>query len=105
MLNTFVSAGIPLSDQKYGIYCMAPPYLLHTILEYISADMTEVTETIICDDRLGNLVKAKIEGVHQRVFSDMARQSERNFPTGASCTGYLKNTTINSEETHGNVLY
>ena len=70
--NAFMLVGVPLSDQKHGIYCMAPPELLHTTREGISANMIEVTKTIIGDDVRGMRVKAKIEAIHQRVFSDMA---------------------------------
>ena len=87
-----MTAGVHLSDQKHGIYCMAPPELLHTTHEGISKYMIEVTKTIIGDSKKEGLVKAKIEAVHQRVFAYMTRQSERNFPIGGSCTGYLKNT-------------
>ena len=64
-----------------------------------------MTKTIIGDDVRGTRVKSKIGAVHQRVFSDMARQNERNFPIGALRTGYLKNIKNNAEETHGNVFY
>ena len=103
--NAFILDGFLLSDQKYGIYCMAPRELLHTTREGISAYMIEVTKTIIGNDVRGMRVKAKIEAAHQRVFSDMARQSERNFPLGASRTGYLKNTKNNAEEIHSNIFY
>ena len=52
---------------------MAPPELLHTTPEGISAYMIQVTNTIIVDDLRGMRVKAKMEAVHQRMFSDMAQ--------------------------------
>ena len=103
--NAFMRKGVPLSDQIHGIYRMSPPELLHTTNEGITEYMIAELKNIIGNTVRGQDIKGEIESLHQKVHKTIKRNSERDFPRGATRTGFLKNTNCGAAEKRGNLFY
>ena len=102
--NAFMKGGVPLSDLTHGIYRMFPPELLHTTSEGITEYMIATLGKMIGSNTLGERIKEKIGLLHMKLYDDMKRKSERDFPLGAKRTSILKNTKVGASERRGNLF-
>jgi hypothetical protein len=102
--NAFMDIDLPLSDQSHGIFRMTPPERLHTTSEGLSKYMVESLKNTICDVGDGKKLLNQIEKLHQTLYYDMKRNSERDFPRGSARNGALKNTLVSATERRGNMF-
>ena len=98
--NALTKRYMPLSDMHHGAYCMMPPELLHTsgsgLIKYMFQSMQwNIGETKLRDE---------IDKLHVRIFFDIRRQSDRDFPRGSIRNGIIDDTKCQSEERRGNLF-
>ena len=106
IFNAFAKDGMPLSDQKYGIFHLFPPELLHTtyegITEYMLDTLSEMLGTAGKID--GKDPRDVLDNLHRHFYSKMSRNSDRDMPRGASRSSLLRDTLIGETERRGNLF-
>ena len=90
---------MPLSDQVHGPYKMTPPELLHISGSGLIKYMFQTLKYL-----LSPMFQIIIDALHQRLFQDIARQSEKDFPRGSNRNGILDGTKSQSTENRGNLF-
>lgn len=98
--NAFLQHGLPLSDHIHGPFRMTPPELLHTsgaglILYMFGVIAATVGVGIGRDD---------LDQQHFRMMKCLRRQSERDFPRGATRNGIVDGTKCQASERRGNLF-
>lgn len=100
IINALMQPGLALSDQVYGAYRMTPPELLHTSGAGLILYMFRVIA-----DRLGaGLLRSELDSQHVRMMTSLRRQSERDFPRGATRNGIVDGTKCQASERRGNLF-
>jgi hypothetical protein len=86
--NALLHKDLPLSDNIHGPYRMMPPELLHTSVSGLIIYMFESLRVQIgCGNDWDNIDKQHIRMAHM-----LKRQSERDFPRGATRNGLVDGT-------------
>ena len=97
--NALTEPHMPLSDQVHGPYKMTPPELLHISGSGLIKYMFQTLKYLLLP-----MFQIIIDGLHQRLFQDSARQSEKDFPRGSNRNGILDGTKTQSTENRGNLF-
>ena len=91
---------MPLSDGVHGPANMMPPELLHAsgsgVCKYIFDSLGAQIG--------GGIVRDEIDKMHIKLYLNIKRQSERDFPRGAIRNGIIDSTKCQSEERKGNLF-
>jgi hypothetical protein len=91
---------LPLSDILHGLNGLFPPKLLHTSAAGLITYMFESLRVHIgCGKARDNIDKQ-----HIRMSAAVKRQSERNFPRGATRNVLIDGTKCQAEEQRGNLF-
>ena len=91
---------LPLSDIVHGLNGLFPPELLHTSAAGMIVYMFESLRFHIgCGKARDNIDKQ-----HIRMSAAIKRQSERDFPRGATRNGLVDGTKCQAEERRGNLF-
>ena len=91
---------IPLSDNIHGPSSLFPPELLHTSGSGLCNYMFDSLSFQIG----GGISRDEIDKMHIKLYLNIKRQSERDFPRGAIRNGILDSTKCQSEERKGNLF-
>jgi hypothetical protein len=98
--NALISKNLPLSDIEHGPNLCTPPELLHTSGNGLIMYMFESLR-----DQIGaGMVRDDIDKQHVRIYMNIKRQSERDFPRGAVRNGLMDGTKCQAEERKGNLF-
>jgi hypothetical protein len=84
----------PLSDVVHGANKMCPPEMLHTLDAGLTIYMFESLQGLMS----GGKSREDLDGQHVRMFNAIRRQSERDFPRGATRSGLIDSTRCQSSE-------
>jgi len=98
--NALTQKHIPLSDNIHGPSSLFPPELLHTSGSGLCNYMFDSLGFQIG----GGLSRDEIDKMHIKLYLNIKRQSERDFPRGAIRNGILDSTKCQSEERKGNLF-
>ena len=98
--NALTQKHMPLSDNVHGPANMTPPELLHAsgsgVCKYIFDSLGAQIG--------GGIVRDEIDKMHIKLYLNIKRQSERDFPRGAIRNGIIDSTKCQSEERKGNLF-
>ncbi len=99
--NAFLDSDLPLSDILNGPNRMMPPELLHAGAQGVIMYMFDSLRIQIgC-----GMAKDNIDKQHIQIAAVMKRQSECDFPRGATRNGHIDGTKCQAEERKGNLFY
>jgi hypothetical protein len=98
--NAFLDSDLPLSDILHGPNRMMPPELLHTGAQGVIMYMIDSLRIQIgC-----GMARDNIDKQHILIAVVMKRQSERDFPRGATWNGLIDGTKCQAKERKGNLF-
>ncbi len=100
VVNALLQPGLPLCDQIYGAFRMTPPELLHTS----GAGLILYMFRVIADKLGAGLYRNELDEQHIRMMKSIRRQSERDFPRGATRNGIVDGTKCQASERRGNLF-
>ena len=92
--NALTQKHMPLSDNIHGPANMTPPELLHASGSGVCKYIFESLGAQIG----GGIARDDIDKMHIKVYLNIKRQSERDFPRGAIRSGIIDSTKCQSEE-------
>jgi len=98
--NALLERGLPLSDHVHGPFRMTPPELLHTS----GAGLILYMFRVIADRVGAGMVRDDLDNQHVRMMKSLQRQSERDFPRGATRNGIVDGTKCQASERRGNLF-
>ncbi len=98
--NAFLEHWLPLSDHVHGLFRMTPPELLHTL----SAGLILYMFWVIADRVGAGVVRNDLDNQHVRMMKSLQRQSECDFPRGATWNGIVDRTKCQASEHRGNLF-
>ena len=91
---------MPLSDNVHGPANMTPPELLHASGSSVCKYIFESLGAQIG----GGIARDDIDKMHIKVYLNIKRQRECDFPRGAIRNGIIDSTKCQSEERKGNLF-
>jgi hypothetical protein len=98
--NAFLQRFMPLYDNVHGPFRMMPPELLHTPGSRLIMYMFES----LCLQLGCDIDQDYIDQEHVVVSNIIQRQSERDFPRGLMCNGFIDGTKIQLSKRRGNLF-
>jgi len=98
--NALLEKGLPLSDLIHGPFRMTPPELLHTS----GAGLIMYMFKVIADKVGAGINRDDLDKQHVRMIASLTRQSDRNFPRGATRNGIVDGTKCQASERRGNLF-
>jgi len=98
--NALYQTKLPLSDVLHGANKMCPPEVLHTLDAGLTIYIFESLQGLIS----GGKSRENLDSQHVRMSDAIRRQSERNFPRGATRSGLIDSTRCQSSERKGNLF-
>ena len=99
--NAFFDSSLPLSDLIHGPNRLMPPELLHVGAQGLIIYMFDsIRMQIGC-----GIARDNIDKQHIRMAAVTRRQSERDFPRGATRNGLVDGTKCQAAERKGNLFY
>ncbi len=98
--NALLQRDLPLSDNIHGPFRMTPPELLHTS----GAGLIMYMFRVIADAVGGGVGRDDLDKQHLRMMKSLNRQSERDFPRGATRNGIVDGTKCQASERRGNLF-
>ncbi len=98
--NALLHCDLPLSDPIHGPYRMTPPELLHTS----GAGLIMYIFRVIAESVGGGVARDDLDKQHVRMTKSIRRQSERDFPRGATRNGIVDGSKCQASERRGNLF-
>jgi len=98
--NVLYQTKLPLSDVLHGANKMCPHEVPHTLDAGLTIYMFESLQGLIS----GGESRENLDSQHVRMSDAIPRQSERNFPRGATRSGLIDSTRCQLSERKGNLF-
>ena len=95
---------VPVPDNVHKAYGIFPPELLHTTAEGTSKYIIESVVSQISPGASGKRACDIVDTVHLNFHQSLSRNSERDFPLGATISGLTKEARIDANERKGNLF-
>lgn len=92
--NVLLERGVPLSDQVHGPFRMTPPELLHTS----GAGLIMYMFKVIAETIGAGINRDDLDKQHVQMQASLSRQSDRDFPRGATRNGIVDGTKSKTSE-------
>ena len=100
IVNALLQPGLPLSDHMYGPFRMTPPELLHTS----GAGLIMYLFQVMASRMGGGILRNELDMQSIRMQKSLRRQSQRDFPRGATRNGIIDGTRCQASERRGNLF-
>ena len=101
----FLHKDVPLSNPIHSVYKMCPPETLHTTAEGITKYIFEsFADKLVGSNARGKRMIVLMDCIHVRLHRQLARNSERDYPRGATVSGLMSKARIGAEQRRGNLF-